>query len=87
MRRAVEIRERPPVVESVPIPFLDEPSPSDALPLNDVIDQRFRQLFSLCTDPKDIIKALEAATAWVKVRTDTEGNKGWGDALKGGTMR
>lgn len=63
------------------------PSLPDDAPLNDVIDQRFRQLFTLCTDPKDLTAALKAATDWVKVKTEQEAGGQWGTKLGAGTMR
>ena len=59
--------------------------PSHAGSLEDLIDERFKHLLSLSTDSKDLTKALEAASAWVKIRRDVKEPE-WGGQL-GRTMR
>ncbi len=53
--------------------------------LEDLIDERFRHLLSLTAEPKDLVKALEAASAWMKIRRDLKEPE-WGKEL-GRTMR
>ena len=68
-----------------------EPKPSvDALPvqagsLEELIDLRFRDVLSLASDAKELVKALEAASAWVKIRRDVKEPE-WGGQLQR-TMR
>src|SRR5262249_6768794 len=52
-------------------------------PLKELIDERFKHVLSLTSEPKDLVKALEAATAWLKVKADLDGDQGYGTKLKG----
>ena len=53
--------------------------------LESLIDERFKSVLVLTTPGKDLVKALEAATAWVKVRREVKEPE-WGGQL-GRTMR
>lgn len=55
--------------------------PSDAEPLELVIDRRVKALLTLATDPKDLTKAVEAATEWWKVRHAPDEADQWGNKL------
>jgi hypothetical protein len=59
--------------------------PSQAGTLEELIDLRFRDVLSLASDAKELVKALEAASAWVKIRRDVKEPE-WGGQL-GRTMR
>lgn len=61
------------------------PRPIDAMNFNEYIDVRFRDLLAAAMEPKDMIKALEAATAWVKAKHAVEQGDGYGTKL-GRTM-
>ena len=56
--------------------------PSDAEPLEGVIDRRFKALLSMATDPKDLTKALEAAIKWWEARHGASESEGFGSALR-----
>lgn len=73
--------EEPEVTANVPMPW-------DAETLEEVIDRRFKALLSLCSDSKDLTKALEAAAKWMAVKHELRGGEaeGWGARLKGGTL-
>ena len=70
---------------TVPARSLPDALPSEAGTLENLIDLRFRDVLSLASDAKDLIKALEAASAWVKIRRDVKEPE-WGGQLRG-TMR
>lgn len=55
--------------------------PSDAESLDAVIDRRFRHLLATSMEPKDMTKALEAATAWWKVAHAADEAETWGEKL------
>ena len=73
--------DRPPLIPE------DAVMPTDALPLGDIIDRRFKALLSLACEPKQLTDALKAATEWWKVKKASDTGEGWGANLKGGTMR
>lgn len=76
-----ESEARPPT-----IPPLDV-MPTDAMPLGDMIDKRFKDLLSLSCEPKQLTDALKAATDWWKIKREAESSEGYGSKLGRGTMR
>ena len=70
---------------TVPARSVPETLPSEAGTLEELIDLRFRDVLSLASDAKELVKALEAASAWVKIRRDVKEPE-WGGQL-GRTIR
>ena len=70
---------------TVPARSLPDALPSEAGTLEELIDLRFRDVLSLASDAKELVKALEAASAWVRIRRDVKEPE-WGGQL-GRTMR
>lgn len=60
------------------------PLPSDADKVEDVIDRSVKRMLSQTMDPKDLAKAVEAATKWVSVKYKITEDSEYGSKLTGG---
>ncbi len=82
---ADQVETEPMVPGDNPLPIPPEViMPSDAVPLKDVIDRRFKHLLSTSMDPKDMTKALEAAIKWYEATNDKA--QQWGADLGRSTL-
>lgn len=75
--------------EVEPSPFLipEMVRPDAAMSLDQIIDQRFKDLLTMGLEPKHLTDALKAATEWYKVKQLAEAGDGYGAKLGRGTMR
>ena len=81
MTRRAKVEGESPVADKSIIPGF----PGEAMDLESLIDERMKHVLCLAAEPKDLIKALEAASAWVKIRRDVKEPE-WGGQL-GRTIR